>query len=203
MAYSDKTVPTKEALLQEGMQQLAENGYHGTGIKKILDAVRVPKGSFYNYFESKEAYVAEIIADYNRQSLALFDQTIADSEAPAVEKLEILYQHMLNKYADAHYQKGCLVGSLAAEIGHRYELCQAAMQLSVNNWQTRLIGLITVAQQEGSIRADLEPEAIAEVLWSTWEGVLLKMQIDGHADTAKRVLSVLFKQLLVTGENSG
>lgn len=198
MTHSDKTAPTKEALLQEGIQQLAENGYHGTGIKKILDAVSVPKGSFYNYFDSKEAYVAEIIGEYNRQSMALFDQVTATSKATAVEKLEILYTHMLKRYADAHYQKGCLVGSLAAEIGHSYELCQTAMQLSVNNWQTRLVSLITLAQQEGSIRTDLEPEAIAEVLWSTWEGVLLKMQIDGHADTAKRVLSVLFKQLLVS-----
>ena len=185
------------------MQQLAENGYHGTGIKKILDAVNVPKGSFYNYFDSKEAYVAEIIGEYNRQSLALFDELATKSKAPAIEKLEMLYTHMLKKYADAHYQKGCLVGSLAAEIGHSYGSCQTAMQLSVNNWQTRLASLITLAQQEGSIRTDLKPDAIAEVLWSAWEGVLLRMQIDGDAETAKRVLGVLFNQLLLPkGNNS-
>jgi len=197
MALSDKTAPTKEALLQEGMQQLAENGYHGTGIKKILDAVSVTKGSFYNYFDSKEAYVAEIIGEYNSQSMALFDQLTAESKAPAIEKLEMLYTHMLKKYADAHYQNGCLVGSLAAEIGHSLELCQKAMQLSVNNWQNRLVSLITQAQQEGSIRKDLKPEALAEVLWSAWEGVLLRMQIDGDDKTAKRVLGVMFNQLLL------
>lgn len=201
MTKPDKTTPTKEALLQEGIQQLAQNGYHGTGIKKILDAVRVPKGSFYNYFASKEAYVAEIIARYNQQSLALFDSLVAESDAPALEKMEILYSHMLDKYAAAQFRKGCLIGSLAAEIGHRYALCQMAMQLSVNNWQNRLTSLITQAQQEGSIRTDLQPEAIAEVLWSAWEGGLLKMQMDGNADTANRVLHVLFKQLLSVDQN--
>ena len=196
MTQTDKTSPTKDALLQEGVQQLAQNGYHGTGIKQILDAVNVPKGSFYNYFASKEAYVAEIIAQYNQQSIALFDQLIAASDAPALEKMEMLYSHMLEKYAAAQFQKGCLIGSLAAEIGHRYELCQTAMQLSVQNWQARLIGLITQAQQEGSIRTDITPEVLTEVLWSTWEGVLLKMQMDGNDETARRVLSALFKQLL-------
>ena len=196
MTQTDKTSPTKDALLLEGVQQLAQNGYHGTGIKQILDAVNVPKGSFYNYFFSKEAYVAEIIAQYNQQSIALFDQLISESDAPALEKMEMLYSHMLEKYAAAQFQNGCLIGSLAAEIGHRYELCQTAMQLSVQNWQARLIGLITQAQQEGSIRTDITPEVLTEVLWSTWEGVLLKMQMDGNDETARRVLSTLFKQLL-------
>ncbi len=200
MAHSAKTTLTKTALLQEGIQQLAAHGYHGTGIKKILDVVHVPKGSFYNYFASKEAYVAEIIREYNQQSMLLFDQLVADSTLTAVEKLEILYQHMLARYADAQYQKGCLVGNLAAEIGHRYALCQTALQASINNWQTRLTSLIMLAQQEGSIRTDLAPDAIAEILWHTWEGILLRMQVDGDAVVAKRVLSTLFKQLLVPAE---
>ena len=200
MTQPGKTSPTKDALLQEGVQQLAQNGYHGTGIKQILDAVKVPKGSFYNYFASKEAYVAEIIGQYNQQSLTLFDQLITESDAPALEKMEILYSHMLDKYAATQFQKGCLVGSLAAEIGHRYELCQTAMQLSVQNWQNRLVNLIIQAQQEESIRTDIKPEVIAEVLWSTWEGVLLKMQMDGNAETAERVLGVLFEQLLAADQ---
>ena len=52
MVKANKSSATKEALLQEGMQQLALNGYHGTGIKKVLDVVNVPKGSFYHYFDS-------------------------------------------------------------------------------------------------------------------------------------------------------
>ena len=197
MVREKKSSAVKEALLYEGMQQLAENGYHGTGIKKILDVVNVPKGSFYNYFESKESYVAEIIHEYNQQSIQLFDALINKSEATAMEKLETLYKHMLDKYVAAECQKGCLVGSLAAEVGHSLELCQKAMQQNVNNWQTRLARLITQGQREGSIRTELKPEEIAEVLWSAWEGALIKMQMDGNTEAAERVITVLFKQLLV------
>ncbi|OUS39938.1 TetR family transcriptional regulator, partial [Oleispira antarctica] len=46
---------TREALIEAGIEQLSRHGYHGTGIKQILDEVSVPKGSFYNFFASKEA----------------------------------------------------------------------------------------------------------------------------------------------------
>lgn len=197
MVKANKSSPTKEALLQEGMQQLALNGYHGTGIKKVLDVVNVPKGSFYHYFDSKEAYVAHIIGEYNQQSLRLFDSVMEQPNTTAIEKLETIYQQLLKQYANANCQKGCLIGSLAAEIGYSLELCQQAMQLSVSNLESRMAKLMTQAQVEGSIRSDLRPQEVAELLWSTWEGVLIKMQMDGNIDTAKRVLNILFKQLLV------
>ena len=33
-----------------------EQGYHGTGIQEVVDKVGIPKGSFYNYFKSKEDF---------------------------------------------------------------------------------------------------------------------------------------------------
>ena len=64
MARPRKSEQAKQQLLDVGVQMLTEQGYHGTGIKQILDAVGVPKGSFYNFFPSKEAFVASIIYQY-------------------------------------------------------------------------------------------------------------------------------------------
>ena len=54
-----RSVQTREALIEAGIEHLSVHGYHGTGIKQILDEVNVPKGSFYNFFASKEAFVAD------------------------------------------------------------------------------------------------------------------------------------------------
>ena len=54
----------RENLLNHGVALLMQQGYHGTGLQEILDAVQVPKGSFYNYFGSKENFAAEIIGHY-------------------------------------------------------------------------------------------------------------------------------------------
>ena len=36
----------QEQLLDQGVQLLMNQGYHGTGLKLILDTVKIPKGSF-------------------------------------------------------------------------------------------------------------------------------------------------------------
>ena len=63
MARPRQNEHKREELLQKGMDLLSDHGYHGTGLKKILDTVAVPKGSFYNYFESKEALFVDIMDD--------------------------------------------------------------------------------------------------------------------------------------------
>lgn len=197
MTKLKKAEITKEALLQEGMQQLAENGYHGTGIKKVLDVVKVPKGSFYNYFSSKEAYVSDIIEEYNRQSLAMFDRFVSQSTLPAMEQLKTIYQFMLAKFSAEHCQQGCLIGSIAAEIGNNFELCQKAMQLGVNDWLTRITALIEQSQTEGTVRKDMPARDIAEVLWSAWEGSLIKMKMDGNIQAPEKVINLMLNQILV------
>ena len=55
---------TREALLCCGMEVLTEQGFAATGIDAVLKRVRVPKGSFYHYFDSKEAFVQEVLQRY-------------------------------------------------------------------------------------------------------------------------------------------
>ena len=56
MTRTSKKQTNKENLLSQGVTLLMQQGYHGTGLKEILDAVQIPKGSFYNYFGSKENF---------------------------------------------------------------------------------------------------------------------------------------------------
>lgn len=191
-----KSELTRSALIEEGIQQLSEHGYHGTGIKQVLDAVKVPKGSFYHYFGSKEAYVADIIVEYNHQALSMFDDFVGQSNLSALEQLKTIYSYMLNKLTDSRCQKGCLVGSIAAEIGNRFELCQQAMQASVRDWLQRLDALVSKAQTEGTIRSDIPSKDLAELIWSAWEGSLLKMKMDGDIQSPKKIINLTLESLL-------
>ncbi|MDP1602980.1 MAG: TetR/AcrR family transcriptional regulator, partial [Legionella sp.] len=64
MSKSNKKEFNRESLLNEGVALFMGQGYHGTGLQEILDAVNVPKGSFYNYFDSKEDFGANVIQHY-------------------------------------------------------------------------------------------------------------------------------------------
>ena len=55
---------TRAHLLAIGYQLIAQKGFTAVGIKQILDTAGVPKGSFYHYFASKEAFGEAIIEHY-------------------------------------------------------------------------------------------------------------------------------------------
>src|SRR6478672_12935550 len=54
----------REEIVQAGLKCLVEKGFNAVGVQDITDTAGVPKGSFYNHFESKEALGVEIVERY-------------------------------------------------------------------------------------------------------------------------------------------
>jgi TetR/AcrR family transcriptional repressor of nem operon len=196
MSKSKRSEQTRQALIDNGIEQLALHGYHGTGIKQILDAVNVPKGSFYHYFASKEAFVAEIIRTYNDRLLTMLDDYLAQSNELPLNQIKTVYGIMLDKFCSQNCQQGCLIGSIAAEIGNQSELCQAAMLESVAKSKSRMCELFSQAQLHGQIRDDFSAEQITDLFWVSWEGSLLQMKLQGNIDSAKTLLFLMLDGLL-------
>jgi len=58
----------REQLLSVGLDTLHRKGFNATSVQDITEAAGVPKGSFYNHFESKEALGAEAVVKYRETS---------------------------------------------------------------------------------------------------------------------------------------
>ncbi len=57
----------KNRILQEGARLVHRKGFHATGVAEVVEAAGVPKGSFYFYFDSKEAFGLELVDAYARR----------------------------------------------------------------------------------------------------------------------------------------
>jgi len=189
----------RDKLLDQGVHMFLTKGYHGTGIKQILDVVNVPKGSFYNFFNSKEAFVAELIKEYSQTvqiQLNTYLQNQGATLSP-VEQLRDVYKFGIQEFANSQCQKSCLIGALAADIGAESTLCQQALKKAMTEWQVAFSSLFEQAQQAGELRTDVSAKQLSSVYWSTWEGSLLKMKVTGDAkmaaDTMEMMLTVFFK----------
>lgn len=195
MARIRRSEKTRENLLEQGINLLSEHGYHGTGLKLILDTVKVPKGSFYNYFDSKEHFVAEILDTYATQLLAKFDVYIEQSADNPLQLIEHVYDLMLEHFEFEGHIKGCLLGNMAAEVGGHSKLCTDAMLKTVAQWKKRMVLLMEKAQQSGQIRRDIAASELTDLLWCTWEGGLLRMKIENSTATVRQALHLLLRQL--------
>jgi AcrR family transcriptional regulator len=58
-----KRAQTRAALLHAAGMLFAERGIHATRVADITDEIDLGKGAFYNYFESKDALVTELVAE--------------------------------------------------------------------------------------------------------------------------------------------
>ena len=61
-------------------------GYESTSVRDIVDEVGVAKGTFYYYFDSKQAILEAMVDELVGQSVALMHEIVADETLPVLEK---------------------------------------------------------------------------------------------------------------------
>ncbi len=74
---------TRGKLVDAARALFARQGIDATRINEITEEADVGFGSFYNYFEDKDAIVAAVLEDVASAAAAGIDQTTADIEDPA------------------------------------------------------------------------------------------------------------------------
>src|ERR1700744_4070530 len=110
---------TREQILEAGLKCLVEKGFNAVGVQDITDAAGVPKGSFYNHFESKEAMGVEALARYaETQGMA----ELADERVPPLTRLRAHFDRLADQARERDYARGCLLGNFAAEVADHSEL---------------------------------------------------------------------------------
>ena len=70
----------REDILKAGVELMHLHGYAATGIKDITDRIKIPKGSFYNHFKSKEEFGLEIIDYYMSVVVEHLTTTVHDDK---------------------------------------------------------------------------------------------------------------------------
>ena len=187
----------RENLLSQGVTLLMQQGYHGTGLKEILDAVKIPKGSFYNYFGSKENFAAEVIQHYINPFINQLSSHLQNPDHDALSALQRYFNELITELEKAEFQGGCLLGNLMGEIGDTSDICQKSLQSAVLRYRNLLKTGLVRAQQEGSVRTDKSAEEMADLLVNLWQGALLRMKIEKSSTPLKQccenLLGVFFK----------
>jgi TetR/AcrR family transcriptional repressor of nem operon len=197
MARPRKSDHTKQQLLDTGTELLINQGYHGTGIKAVLDAVGVPKGSFYNFFASKEAFVKEIIEHYGDQEILEMAARVEHlTDQPALIQLWCTFTYKVQAWVKEGKACACLLGAMAAEIADASDSCRETIKTIEQEWIEIIQIAIATAQQEGDIRTDIDSGAIAQLLYNSWQGALLHTQITQNPQSLLDHLWILLSTLI-------
>ena len=187
---------TKAALVDAGTQLILEQGYHHTGIQDVLQAAGVPKGSFYYYFPSKEAFALEVIAQFAAAYLARLEQHLGDTTASPLTRLRRHQEDLLARFERRGCRGGCLIGNLSQELADHNPRVQAQLDAVLTSWRERYAQLFREAQAVGELRADRDPQALADFYLDSFEGALLRAKVSKSPAPLRLFLTCMFDGVL-------
>jgi TetR/AcrR family transcriptional repressor of nem operon len=185
-------------LLEQGTQLMLRSGYAGTGLVELLQAAGVPKGSFYNHFESKEAFGIELVQRYYARHDRILASLLAETDRSPLERVRSYFERLLQRAVDASPQaRGCLLGMLALEMAGSSEPLRATVSDAFGRWQARLAELLRQAQVAGEVAPEQDPQPLAAMLIGGWEGALMRARASRDLDALRTSLDLLLSRLPV------
>jgi len=104
---------SRRKLLETGLAQFHANGYAATGVDLISKAAKVPKGSFYNHFGSKEAFGAEVVDTYSERHMAKLRQFLHDERVSPLTRLQSYFDERIATFEKLGCRRGCMMGNLS------------------------------------------------------------------------------------------
>lgn len=169
------TLPdTKTHLLDIGYKLIAKKGFTAVGIKQILDTAGIPKGSFYHYFASKEAFGEAIISNYFVHYKMRLD-AISNQDISAQQKLYNYFQNWYDTQQNGCDHGKCLVVKLSAEVADMSESMRLALNAGYQQIISWLAEQIKAGWADNSVpRLDnIAAESMAKRWYFAWLGASL------------------------------
>ena len=169
---------TRAHLLAIGYQLIAQKGFTAVGIKQILDTAGVPKGSFYHYFASKEAFGEAIIEhyfdNYKNRLEAITAETIS-----AQQKIYNYFQNWYDTQQKGCDHEKCLVVKLSAEVADISETMRKALYAGYQQTINWIAVQIKAGWADGSIPHpdNIAAESMAKRWYFAWLGASLVAKI--------------------------
>lgn len=188
---------TRENLLRVGAKMLHESGYTASGVKEIVDTAKVPKGSFYNHFKSKEEFGKEVVDFYFDNAFIELQALLTNETIPPLERLHTYFEKRIQGFRDSGYMRGCMLGNLSLEIADHSASIRDHLAAHFTTWSSLFEICILEAQQIGAINNQLPATQLAQFILNSWEGAMLRMRVEKSDKPLKEFTEIIFQIVLV------
>jgi len=176
MNAANPATDVRQHILDVARPLLLSKGFTAVGLAEVLAAARVPKGSFYHYFGSKEAFGEAVLEDYFGNYLVHTDTLLA-GPGTAAQRLLAFFNDWLDSQTGDEAQSRCLAVKLGAEVCDLSESMRTALERGTGGVIERLARCIEDGRADGSVTPALEAHAIAAMLYQSWLGASLLAKI--------------------------
>ena len=196
MTPTARDTDTRDRILEVGAQAIADKSFNSCGLAEILKRAKVPKGSFYHYFTSKEDFGVALIEKASQDYVELLQGIVGDRKKSPLKRLREIFELSREECLANGAARQCLIPKLALETSQLSEPVHAAVKCAYDQWAAIIARVIREGQAAGEISRAQDPDRLANVLVMLWEGATIRMQIDRSLQPVDDFLSFVFDSLL-------
>jgi len=191
-----RRIHSKETIIQAGLDLVLQRGFNGTGVEAILKHANIPKGSFYNYFSSKEEFAIAIIDKFVEQLDGIMQDVLGDTSYKPLERIKNCFEKYIEIVETNNCNGGCLIANLSLELADNSEPIRQRLEDAWQNWAKAFSRVILEAQKEKTISADMNPEMLAENMITSYEGALIRAKVKKSTEPLKSFMHLYFDKFL-------
>lgn len=185
---------TRDQIFDAALKLLCEKGFNACSVQDITVEAGVPKGSFYNHFESKEALGSEIVEFYGGRGH--LRDVLADRSIAPLERLRKYFVQLNDLVIGRGFEQGCLLGNFSAELSDQSPLIRTQLAAVYGKWTRMIESAIADGQADHSIGQDMDPRALASFLLNAWEGATLRARAERSRKAFDDFMDVTFRKIL-------
>jgi TetR/AcrR family transcriptional repressor of nem operon len=183
---------TRDRILSAARRLVIDNGFGSTSVDAVIAASGTSKGAFFHHFASKQDLAAALVRQYVDEDIEFLHEGLAAAAAAATDPVDraVAFVRFYEEAADEIMggTTGCLYTSVLGEL----ELVEAGTSTPITDavvaWRG---GFATLLRDAGIERRGLDPDALADHLWVTFEGAFLLARSTGDPADLRRQLGVL------------
>lgn len=168
---------TRNTILAAGQTIMARKGFSAVGLTEILKAADVPKGSFYHYFASKDAFGEAMLVAYFAAYHAGMDEVFARPGLTMAERLMSYWSDWRATQGADDCQGRCLAVKLGAEVADLSEAMRLALKAGTGGIISRLEAAIEAGVADRSLSTTQAPRELAAALYQMWLGASVMAKI--------------------------
>lgn len=183
-------------LIEQGQLVVSEAGFNGTGVQEIATAANVPKGSFYNYFDTKEAFASAMLQEYWGSIETRHGHLLTDTRVKPIKRIEKFFKLLAEDHAMTEFKLGCLIGNLSLELSNTSADVRSTLKGILATWESSIAACIKEAQQAGDLASNTPASQIASLIIESWEGAILRCKVEQSGKACDRFLNISLKRLL-------
>lgn len=169
-------------MIAAGSELFLIHSYQGTGINEVLKTCGVPKGSFYNYFASKEEFALAVIEFQMEQSAEFVLQNLCNEALSPLKRISTYLDTIGQGMVNCHFAMGCIFGTLAQEMANLSPKLREALTRAFQVQVDHLTDCLRLGQEQGEIKADVQPVEMAGFIMSALQGaqIMAKTFVSGE-----------------------